>query len=60
MTSKETACRCVITPGDEVVVTGELAGTLRIDLSIAMLPASLWGEAGALPSDVMPGVHARP
>lgn len=33
---------------------------LRIDLSIAMLPASLWDDAGRLPPGVMPGAHARP
>ncbi|KRE38422.1 hypothetical protein ASG73_05635 [Janibacter sp. Soil728] len=34
--------------------------TLRIDLSIAMLPASLWDDAGMLPRHVLPGAHARP
>lgn len=34
--------------------------TLRIDLSIAILPASLWDDVGMLPPSVLPGVHARP
>lgn len=34
--------------------------TLRIDLSVAMLPSSLWDDSGRLPPGVMPGSHARP